>query len=109
MRNNGISYAIDLDTGLVVSRVGSEYAWPILDFEGMKPENNFEMIYNLEKIGVYEAIGSRLNHTRKLPLDVKNFHRRFWGMKEIKDSGKYCSLCGEHYKKDNCKKEVKNT
>jgi hypothetical protein len=103
-----ITYAIDLDTGLVVSRVGSQYAWPILDFEGMKPENNFETIYNLEKIPIFQANGTSLRHTRKIPLEQKNLHREFWGMKKVKPSPKYCPLCGEYWKKDKCKKEVKN-
>lgn len=84
MRN--ITYAIDLDTGLVVSRVGSELAWPILDYENMLPENNFTMFYNLEKIPVISVCNywGNLKWTRKIPLEIKNIHRRFWGFKELK-------------------------
>jgi len=89
MRN--ITYAIDLETGLVVSRVGSELAWPILDYEGMLPENNYAMNYCLEKISVSSVAGyywSLLKWTRKIPLEIKNIHRRFWGFKELKIRGK---------------------
>lgn len=85
MRQRRIMYAIDTDTGMIVSRVESQYAWPILDFEGMKPENNFQTNYFLEKISVYEAHGTRLHHTRKIPIEAKNFHRVFWGMKPLKE------------------------
>ena len=85
MRN--ITYAIDLDTGLVVSRVGNELAWPILDYEEMSPENNYAMNYHLEKMSVYSAVTycwSALKWTRKIPVEIKNIHRRFWGFKELK-------------------------
>lgn len=85
MRN--ITYAIDLDTGLVISRVGSELAWPILDYDGMLPENNYAMNYSLEKTSVYSLAGgcwSALKWTRKIPVEIKNIHRRFWGFRELK-------------------------
>lgn len=84
MRQNRIMYAIDLDVGQVVSRVGDQYAWPILDFAGMRPENNWEMNYNLEKISIFAARAVNLLHTRKIPVEIKNFHRKFWGMKPLK-------------------------
>ncbi len=81
-----ITYAIDLDTGLVVSRVGSELAWPILDYKGMNSENNFKMNYRLDKIPISTAFyyWAKLKHTRKIPIEIKNIHRRFWGFKELK-------------------------
>jgi len=45
-----ITYAIDAETGQVISRVGHGVAWPVLDFEGMTPENNFKAEYNLGEI-----------------------------------------------------------
>ena len=84
MRN--ITYAIDLNTGLVVSRVGDELAWPILDYEKMGPENNYTMNYFSEKMPVFVAgrSWSNLKWTRKIPVEIKNIHRRFWGFKELK-------------------------
>ena len=79
-----IQYAIDRETGLIVSRVGSELAWPILGYDSMKPENNYRMGYYLEKMDVLDVAGqtwSMLKWTRKIPIALKNLHRTFWGMK----------------------------
>jgi len=80
-----ILYMIDTSTGMVVSQVGNEYAWPVLDFEHMRPENNFETRYDLEKLTFPMAMPGLpyCARTRKIPLEIKNFHRRFWGMKPL--------------------------
>jgi hypothetical protein len=87
-----ITYAIDDNTGLVVSRVGSELAWPILDYVAMVPDNNFTPKYRLEVIPVTEITPTSwhytLTWTRKVPVEVKNLHRRFWGMSELKGPNK---------------------
>jgi len=73
---------IDAELGEVMSRVGSEVAIPVLDFEGMTPDNGYAMTYNLEKFSVFELRHyNRLIHTRKIPISIKNKHRKFWGMK----------------------------
>ena len=85
MRN--ITYAIDQETGLVISRVGSKLAWPVLDYDAMAPENDYIMGCHLENISVSRIAGRYwlgLNWTKKIPIDVKNTHRRFWGFKELK-------------------------
>lgn len=76
-----IQYAIDTSTGLVVSRVGSVLGWPILEYDKMLLENNFETSYHLEKIRIIEVVSSMavLNRTRKIPKRIKNLHRKFWG------------------------------
>ena len=82
-----IQYMIDNNVGgLVYSRVGSEVAIPVLDFAGMKPENNFKMNYNLEKFDVLHMAYSLNNVicTRKIPTALKNIHRKFWEMKPLK-------------------------
>jgi hypothetical protein len=84
-RQRRIMYMINPD-GLVFSRVGSEVAIPVLDFGGMNPKNNYEMNYSLEKFDVIKVAGE-LNHcigTRKIPVEIKNKHREFWGMKPLK-------------------------
>jgi hypothetical protein len=79
-----VHYGIDTDTGLVVSQVyGEGYAVPVLDFEGMKPENKFEMKYNLEKFETLCYQGAYIRWTRKIPTAIKNRHRKFWNMKEL--------------------------
>jgi len=72
--------------GYIFSRVGSEVAIPVIDFDGMKPENNYEIKHNLEKFDVL-TVAREVGHcigTRKIPIEVKNHHRKFWGMKELK-------------------------
>ncbi len=81
-----IMYGIDGDTGLVWSRVGSEVAIPVLQYDQMTPENNFQPIYELEKMDVIQTAGQAYNSvkwTRKIPVELKNRHRKFWGMKPL--------------------------
>lgn len=52
-----ITYAID-HTGLVISRVGSEVAFPVLEYDNMTPANNFRMNYHLEKAHVFSLAGN---------------------------------------------------
>jgi len=90
MRNRTIQYAIDRYTGTVFSKVNSEAAIPVLDFENMKPENNYEMNYFLEKFPIYDAYnGTDLLWTRKIPNVIKNIHREFWGMKPLKGKNRW--------------------
>ena len=79
-----IQYAWDEDTGQVWSRVDDKVAVPVLDFEGMTPENGWDMKWPLQKMSIFDTIGSRLVWTRKIPLAIKNMHRKFWGMSELK-------------------------
>jgi len=81
-----ITYAVDETTGLVISRVGSTLAWPILDYGAMTPENGFTPSYHLETIPVLDAACEwpHLHWTRKIPMAVKNTHRQFWGMPALR-------------------------
>ena len=80
-----IQYAIDSETGLTVSRVGSDLAYFVLDYENMLPENNFRPTYYLDKMTVFGWHSwSALKWTRKLPKVLKNIHRKFWGFVAIK-------------------------
>jgi len=82
-----IQYAIDMETGLVVSRVGSEFAWPILDYGDMRPENDYTMNCHLEKITISRIAGRYwlgLKWTKKIPKAIKNTHRKFWGFPLLK-------------------------
>jgi len=82
-----IQYGVDSETGLIWSRVGSEVAVPILDFEKMTPENNFRTNYNFEKYDVLSVAKevSNLKWTRKIPIEIKNIHRKFWGFAPLKE------------------------
>lgn len=75
-----ITFAVDPDTGLVISRRGSLVAWPIIDYDAMGPANNFAPSYYLECLGVFDVAReiARFRWTRKLPQEVKALHRAFW-------------------------------
>ena len=90
-----IQYAIHED-GYVVSRVGSEVAWPVLDYDAIGrggdgyPVGNYygPNRWTLNKIPVHH-VGTEwvlLKWTKKIPLSDKNEHRKFWGMKPVKGS-----------------------
>ena len=81
-----ITFAVDITNGLVFSRIGSEVAVPVLQYNDMLPENNFTPTYKLEKMPVFNLVScwNNLKWTRKIPIGIKNRHRRFWGMKELK-------------------------
>jgi len=85
MNTNRVEYAIDTETELVISRVNSEVAIPILGYNDMKPENNYQGKYHLEKMNVINLSHTWDNYkwTRKIPFDIKNQHRKFWGMKPL--------------------------
>lgn len=78
-----IQYGIDGETGLIISKTDDNIAWPVLDFAGMKPENNWKMNYNLKKFKIVD-VGQSIKYvkwTRKIPNEIKNMHRQFWGFK----------------------------
>jgi hypothetical protein len=81
-----IRYGIDRETGFVWSRMGSMIALPVLQFDKMVPDNDFQTIYELDKFDVIQLVGSAYNAvkwTRKIPTQIKNLHREFWGMKPL--------------------------
>ena len=90
--NRVITYGIEKETGLVYSRVGSECAGPVLDFEaigtggdGFEPGDfNGPTRYHLEKMSVY-AVYPYCTWTKKIPVKIKNLHREFWGFKPLKE------------------------
>ena len=85
-RDRRITYMIEPDMGMVYSRVGSEVAIPVLDFAWMTSENGYETNYPLEKFNVLSVAHDlqHVKHTRKIPVEIKNEHRKFWGMKPLK-------------------------
>ena len=83
---NAIRYGIDRETGLVWSRMGSMVALPVLQYDQMGPADNFQTKYALEKMDVMEVVGHSYNAvrwTRKIPSQIKNLHREFWGFKPL--------------------------
>jgi hypothetical protein len=105
--NRIITYGIEPD-GTVISRVGSEVAFPVLDFEGIgMGGDGFEpgdfrgpTRCNLEKSGIHAYFrhgdvrypevrwtkGFGTTHgTPPIPLEIKNAHREFWGFKPLNE------------------------
>ena len=89
-----IMYAINKDDGIVWSRVGSELACPVLDFDAIgqggdgfaKGDFNGPSRWNLQKFDVLSVAGrewDRLKWTKKVPIGLKNRHRKFWGFKPL--------------------------
>lgn len=83
-----ITYAVDRDSGEVVSHFGDAYAWPILDYEaiGKDGDYNAPFEYNLAKLD-QRTVGrgaAYLYWTKRIPTEVKNLHRAFWGLPAVK-------------------------
>jgi hypothetical protein len=87
-----ITYAIHPD-GYTVSRVGSEVAWPVLEYDKIGRGGDFTrpFSYKLKKSPVLSALGRDWNElawTKKLPVEIKNIHRAFWGLKPLSEPKK---------------------
>jgi hypothetical protein len=82
-----LQYAFHSEDGSIISRCGDELAWPILDYEAIGKDGNYNapLKYDLEKVGVH-SVGrewEELIFTKFVPTEFKNIHRKFWGMKEL--------------------------
>jgi hypothetical protein len=79
-----IQYGIDKETGCVISRINNKIAIPVLQYNDMKPENNFKTSYELEKFDIFSIINylnNNIKWTKKISKNIKNIHRQFWGLK----------------------------
>lgn len=80
-----IQYAFSVDEECLVSRVGNEIAWPVLDYKAIGKGGNYNapLKYDMEKFSV-SSIGGRnwdaLVWTRFVPTELKNQQRKFWNM-----------------------------
>ena len=88
MKRRTIQYYVEEDSGLVVSRVGNGFGWPILQYEKIGEGGDFTgpLEYSLEAVSLGSLLGDRtlrLRGTRKVPVGIKNRHREFWGMGRI--------------------------
>jgi hypothetical protein len=75
-----------MESGHVYSQYGNEIALPVLEFKEMNPANDFSAGYHLEKFPLFSLIHEwpSLAWTKKIPLELKNRHREFWGMSKLK-------------------------
>jgi hypothetical protein len=85
--NRIITYAVSKDDGMVYSRVGSEIAYPVLQYNKIGENGDFTkpLEYKLEKSSVFDLAyyWQSLRWTKKIPTELKNRHREFWGMKPV--------------------------
>ena len=101
--NRIISYGIEAETGIVVSRVDGVIAYPVLDFaaigqggDGYAPGDfRGPTRYDLEKFsvyypGLYASIrwtkGRGTRRSPLIPVELKNRHRAFWGFRPLPES-----------------------
>lgn len=101
--NKIITYGIEAETGTVISRVGGEVAYPVLDFaaigqggDGYAPGDfNGPTRYDLEKMSVYDIDYRTIRWTKgrgttrglpAIPVELKNRHRVFWGFKPLPEA-----------------------
>lgn len=89
-----LTFAVSKEDGMVYSRCGDEIAYPVLQFgkigEGgdfTQPFGDFTQPfeYQLEKSSVFSFshCWPMLRWTRKIPVELKNLHRKFWGFKPL--------------------------
>lgn len=87
-----ITYAIDLDTGQVLSRAEghptaglNKVCVPVLQYERIGEGGDFSqpLTYKLEAMSIEALLHTRLKWTRKVLTEIKNLHRQFWGMREL--------------------------
>lgn len=88
-----IKYFRNPGTKLLVSRVGSEIAIPMIDFQASIDQKDFKEQYPLLKLDIKSMKSEWVD--RLIPISNKkirevyllcwiNYHRKFWGFKEFK-------------------------
>ncbi len=72
-----IQYAIDKETGLTYSRVGSEVAVPVKQKRNKFGTIDYKLLkFKITGLGPDEL--NSLNWTDSLPESLKKYHRNFW-------------------------------
>ena len=83
MTNNRIiTYAVDREEGWIISRVGPEIAHPVYQFADFGTDGDFtgEIPVELDRFSIYDLQPwGRYRWTKKIPVEVKNLHRAYWG------------------------------
>ena len=101
MNNFLVLYAVHQESGVVSSRLKQEIALPVLEFEqigmgGLETSTGITYAlhdfrgptnHHLEKFSVHDIHDwKQLKWTKKIPLELKNLHRAFWGLPPVKAS-----------------------
>ena len=85
-----ITYGVGNDS--FYSRHGSRIAFFELDYNNMKPENNFESSYKITDCNIFDLHSSEFDNirwTKKITLSIKNKFRKYFGMPELKMKPSY--------------------
>lgn len=87
MKRRKIEYAIDTETGLTWSKVGEVMAMPVMTQELMDDRIGRYPEYTLRKVNVLQVplMHQHLNWTEELPTSIKNYHRRHWGLRKLRE------------------------
>ena len=82
---NTIQYGIDINSGLIWSRVGTQVAIPVFQSKNMTAKNSFNPDFEWGIFELYELAGSisTIRWTQNIPNKIKNVHREFWGMPPV--------------------------
>ena len=89
MRQRRIGYCVNPDDGLVWSHMwnGEGWAIPVYQFSDFGNDGDFTgpIPMELEHFPARScpSRGQGLIYTRKIPVDLKNRHRKFWGMRPL--------------------------
>ncbi len=83
-----ITYAVD-ENGTVYSRMGSVLAIPVLLYNFIGKDGDFTkpLEFQLEKVEIKDlstTVFFSLIWTKKIPTQIKNKHRKFWGLSPLK-------------------------
>lgn len=82
-----IQFLADVSSGDFYSEYGydREIAIPMMDYEAIGKNGNFQapITYTLEKVDRNCIQWKYIHNTKKVPVEIKNLHRKFWGMKEL--------------------------
>jgi len=82
-----ITYGVDGET--FYARCGDRIAFFELDYQNMKPENNFESTYTIASCPVFQMDMSSIRFTKKIPLSIKNKFRKHFKLPELKMTPSY--------------------
>lgn len=99
-RGNSIQYGFNRE-GLY-ARCGDRFAFTVLDFEHMTPENGFETQYYIDDEPVH-VLPADIIWTKKVPVAIKNAFRKHFGLKPLKDNGEQVLLGGMTHDQFLCK------
>lgn len=82
---NRIKYAIDQETGLTWSRYGDKIAVPVPDETKVHEDYIEYTLYRLDAPPVENSSSYfKLEWTDQLPVSIKNYHRKHWGLRPLK-------------------------